>query len=182
MRSFSKVTRAWADFSSSRSAKLACKLRRRPSKEKGKVAKTTTNAPASRAQRATSGAAPDPVPPPSPTQIKTRRRPRKTPSISSRDPCPASAPNSGSPPQPSPCVKALPNCNFVPAMDPCSPRTSQFMLTNSTPTMPSKAILSITLLPAPPIPNTLTAPPKVWAAASALSRLNLIIENDVRNS
>ena len=70
-----KGDRALAYLRRSCRARLAWLLRRRPSKANGRVAKTTTKAPASRAMRAITGAAPEPVPPPRPTQRKTMFRP-----------------------------------------------------------------------------------------------------------
>ena len=85
MRLLSKVTRAFDKTASSLSEASACSRRRLPSKAKGMVAKTTMNAPSSRAIRVTIGAAPEPVPPPRPVQRKTIRRPLMDARICSSD-------------------------------------------------------------------------------------------------
>ena len=75
MRSFSKQTTRLACRRSASNPSRACSLRRRPSNEKGSVAKTATWAPICRAASAMHGAAPEPVPPPSPTKRITSEAP-----------------------------------------------------------------------------------------------------------
>ena len=108
MRSLSKVTTALDNTDNSLSAVSACSLRRFPSNSNGMVAKITTKAPSSRAMRAISGAAPEPVPPPRPTHRKTSCLPRSASRSSSSASSAARAPISGSPPAPSPLVRFLP--------------------------------------------------------------------------
>ena len=61
----------------------ACFLRRLPSNENGIVTIPTVSAPSSRAIRATTGAAPEPVPPPSPAVTNTMSEPRSARLIAS---------------------------------------------------------------------------------------------------
>ena len=121
------------------------------------VAKTTTKAPASLARRTAIGAAPDPVPPPRPTQMKTILRSRNTSRISFSDSKIAFSPISGSPPAPRPFVRLGPNWIFSPATEPFRVRTSVFRASNSAPSIPSRAIRSSILAPAPPKPIIFTA-------------------------
>ena len=157
MRLLSNVTNAFDKTASSLSAVSACSRRRRPSKAKGMVAKTTTNAPSSRAIRVTIGAAPEPVPPPRPVQRKTMRRPLMEARICSSDSKTAWWPSSGSPPEPRPLVRLTPSWIFSPARQEARVRVSVFRANNSAPSMPSSAIRSSMFAPAPPSPMILTA-------------------------
>ena len=67
------VSQLWRSSSTPSSA---CFLRRVPSNLNGVVTMPTVSAPSSRAMRATTGAAPEPVPPPSPAVTKTMSEPR----------------------------------------------------------------------------------------------------------
>ena len=62
-------------------------------------------------------------------------------------------------------------------MELCSERASQFMLTRSAPLMPSRQILSMTLVPDPPIPITLTEKGAAAEPEAAESRLNGIMSS-----
>ena len=75
-----------------------------PSKVNGRVTIAITKAPASRAIRATTGAAPVPVPPPIPAATKTILASLTISLISSVLASAAFSPTSGSPPAPKPPV------------------------------------------------------------------------------
>ena len=75
-RSFGITISVSQFWRSSSTPSSACFLRRVPSNLNGVVTMPTVSAPSSRAIRATTGAAPEPVPPPSPAVTKTMSEPR----------------------------------------------------------------------------------------------------------
>ena len=133
----------------------ACAARRFPSKEKGRVTTPTVSAPASRATRATTGAAPVPVPPPSPAVTNTMSAPARESVISSMWSSAAWRPTFGSAPAPSPCVSSRPMSSFVSASDMSSAWASVFTAMNSTPLRPTSIMRLTALTPPPPTPTTL---------------------------
>ena len=154
------MTMSTSTSSRSRStAASACFRRFIPSKPNGLHTTPTVSAPASRAIRATSGAAPDPVPPPIPAVTSTMSWPpthaRMSASLSSAAPCPTS----GLPPAPRPRVLSAPSCTVVGASASVSACVSVFMHTNSTPESgvgPSTCTIRLTVFePPPPMPTTL---------------------------
>ena len=94
--------------------------RRLPSKLNGLVTMPTVSAPTSRASRATTGAAPEPVPPPAPAAMKTMSEPFSRRLILS---CSSKAerwPTSGSAPAPRPRVCSSPMWTVTSATQTCS--------------------------------------------------------------
>ena len=143
---------------SERSASMpasACALRRRPSKENGRVTTPIVSAPISLAIRATTGAPPVPVPPPSPAVTNTMSAPRSTSTISSRWSSAAWPPTSGLAPAPSPRVSSRPTSSFTSASLIRSACASVLMAMNSTPFSPASIIRLTALTPPPPMPTTL---------------------------
>ena len=122
------------------------------------MTKATTKAPAWLASLATTGAAPEPVPPPRPTHMKTRDFPSTAARISSIASFAASAPRSGSPPAPRPWVRSFPICILSLATEVFNARRSVLRVSNCASSIPSSAMRSRTLEPAPPIPITFTCP------------------------
>ncbi len=156
IRSLSKAITALAYLPIDSSASRACSVRRAPSNENGIVAKTTKKTPSSLAIRQTSGAAPEPVPPPRPTQIKMIPLSRTAARISSTASSAACFPREGSPPVPIPFKSVDPNWILLLETDVERALTSVFSVSSSASSLPSKAIRSSTLAPAPPTPITLT--------------------------
>ena len=93
----------------------------------------TVKTPNSRANSATTGAAPVPVPPPIPAVINTMSEPFKTSIISSRLSNAAWRPISGLPPPPKPPVKTTPNCISLSEFILLRACTSVLAQTNCTP-------------------------------------------------
>src|SRR3954451_18860728 len=125
-----------------------------PSNLNGSVTIPTVSAPSSRAIRATTGAAPEPVPPPSPAVTKTMSLPRSAVLIWSYDSSAARRPMSGSAPEPRPCVRSRPMWILVCASDICSCWMSVLTARNSTCERPASIIRCSALRPAPPTPTT----------------------------
>src|SRR6478735_176927 len=139
----------------SSSTPLSAALRRRvPSNRNGVVTIPTVSAPSSRAIRATTGAAPEPVPPPSPAVTKTMSEPRSARLIASYPSSAERRPISGSAPEPSPSVSSLPMWILVAASLICSCWMSVLTAMKSTWTMPASIIRSTAFRPAPPTPTT----------------------------
>ena len=132
----------------------ACALRFVPSNGNGVVTMPTVSAPSSRAIRATTGAAPEPVPPPSPAVTKTMSEPRSACLIWSYDSSAAALPILGSDPEPRPFVRSRPMWSFTSASDICSCCRSVLTATNSTWLIPASIIRWIAFRPAPPTPTT----------------------------
>ena len=133
----------------------ACSPRRLPSKLNGLVTMPTVSAPTSRARRATTGAAPEPVPPPAPAATKTMSEPFSRRLILS---CSSKAerwPTSGSAPAPRPRVCSSPMWTVTSATQSCSDCRSVLTAMNSTPGMRASTIRLTALTPAPPTPTTL---------------------------
>ena len=133
---------------------LAWLPRRLPSKLNGLVTMPTVRAPTSRARRATTGAAPEPVPPPAPTATKTMSEPLSRRLILS---CSSKAerwPTSGSAPAPRPRVCSSPMCTVTSATQTCSDWRSVLTAMNSTPGIRASTMRLIALTPAPPTPTT----------------------------
>ncbi len=114
----------------------------------------TVSAPTSRAMRATTGAAPEPVPPPSPAVTKTMSEPRRTCLIWSYDSSAARRPTTGSAPEPSPWVSSLPIWSFTGASEVRSCWMSVLTAMNSTCEMPASIMRLTAFRPAPPTPIT----------------------------
>ena len=114
----------------------------------------TVSAPSSRAIRATTGAAPEPVPPPSPAVTNTMSLPRSAFLIWSYASSAARRPMSGSAPEPRPCVSSRPMWIFVCASDICSCWMSVLTAMNSTCETPASIIRWSAFRPAPPTPTT----------------------------
>ena len=134
--------------------RLACLMRRRPSKVNGSVTTATTSAPVSFAIPAMTGAAPVPVPPPIPAAMKTMSAPSTTERSSSRDSIADLQPISGSDPAPSPFVSSLPRIMRHEASESSRCAMSVFAAMNSTPVTPPRMMWLSALLPAPPTPMT----------------------------
>src|SRR5262245_21192797 len=132
----------------------ACRFRLLPSKRKGVVTMPTVSASISRAMRATTGAAPEPVPPPSPAVTKTMSDPRSTRFSWSYASSAARLPISGSAPEPRPSVSSLPICTLTGASLIWSCWMSVLTATKSTCVMPASIIRSSAFSPAPPTPTT----------------------------
>src|SRR5581483_10981695 len=132
----------------------ACRIRRLPSNRNGVVTMPTVSAPSSRAIRATTGAAPEPVPPPSPAATKTMSEPRRTRLIWSYASSAARRPTAGSAPEPRPSVSSLPMWSFTGASLICSCWMSVLTAMNSTCVIPASIIRSSAFRPAPPTPTT----------------------------
>ncbi len=125
-----------------------------PSNANGDVTMPTVSAPTSRAMRAITGAAPEPVPPPSPAVTNTMSEPRSTVLIRSYESSAASRPTSGSAPEPRPCVCSRPMWILVGASDIWSCWMSVLTAMNSTPRTSASIIRLIALQPPPPTPTT----------------------------
>ena len=168
------MTASAAD-SSVRKPDWACCWRRWPSKSKGNVTMARTSAPPSRANRASTGAAPVPVPPPSPARMKTISAPAQNEAIFSASSSAAARPRSGSPPVPRPRVRRAPSTNLCAAAD--ASRACESVLTAriSTPssTLASRALTA--LQPAPPTPHTLMEIFFLSAGSSILSSVGSVI-------
>ena len=147
------ITVSQAARSASTPASADC-LRRVPSNLNGVVTMPTVSAPSSRAIRATTGAAPEPVPPPSPAVTKTMSEPRSACLIWSWLSSAARRPMSGSAPEPRPSVSSRPMWIFTGASDTASCWTSVLRPRNSTWEMPASIIRLTALMPAPPTPIT----------------------------
>ena len=133
---------------------IACAMRRLPSNVKGLVTIPTVSAPASRASRATTGAAPVPVPPPMPAVTNTMSASSRIFLISSIDSSAARAPICGLAPAPNPLVSFCPMASLVVASDFFSTCASVLMATNSTPLMLELIMRLTALFPPPPTPIT----------------------------
>ena len=125
-----------------------------PSKVNGRVTMAITKAPASRAIRATTGAAPVPVPPPIPAAIKTIFAPLTISLMSSTLASAAFSPISGSPPAPKPPVISWPRIKRWRALLVDKACLSVLATQNSTLAISSSIIRLTALLPAPPTPMT----------------------------
>ena len=136
-----------------------------PSKVNGRVTIAITNAPASRAIRATTGAAPVPVPPPIPAATKTMFASLTISRISSALASAAFSPISGSPPAPKPPVISWPKIKRWRDLLVLKACLSVLATQKSTLAISSSIILLTALLPAPPTPIT-----TILAAGSKLSK------------
>ena len=107
-RSLGMTMSASTDLASSATPAFAFFLRCRPSKAKGLVTTATVRAPASRATRAITGAAPVPVPPPMPAVTNTMSAPQITSAMRDASSKAAAQPMSGLAPAPRPLVRFFP--------------------------------------------------------------------------
>src|SRR3954451_13119794 len=128
--------------------------RRVPSNRNGVVTIPTVSAPSSRAIRATTGAAPEPVPPPSPAVTKTMSEPRSAFLTWSYASSAARRPRSGSAPEPRPSVSSRPMWIFTGASLIWSCWMSVLTATNSTCETSASIIRLTAFRPAPPTPTT----------------------------
>mmetsp|Transcript_15285 Transcript_15285/g.26205 ORF Transcript_15285/g.26205 Transcript_15285/m.26205 type:complete len:289 (+) Transcript_15285:280-1146(+) len=135
-------------------ASVACLIRLRPSKEKGKVTIPTVSFPISFERRAMTGAAPLPVPPPIPAVRNTRSAPSRAAEICSLLSSADFKPIEGSPPQPSPRVSLEPIWSRLGDLDVMSAWASVLMTQKSTPVSSDATIRFTALPPPPPTPST----------------------------
>ena len=153
-RSFGIASSASTSAAIASVAASAVSRRRTPSKPKGSVTTPTVSAPSSRAMRATTGAAPEPVPPPMPAATKTMSDPSSAARISSFDSSAAARATEASPPAPSPRVLLSPIRIRVGAIDRLRSCASVLIAMKSTPASSALIIELIALPPPPPTPTT----------------------------